>query len=261
MPLMGQLVVLKRNKGMASPYTCFMCGCGLSYICVDVTPMVVNLLVAGTYWDVATAMYFNCNGATLYYTVTNSAYWWASLPAIAKVNNTTQKGLVTGQSGRTTPIYASFTDQVVDNAWYPDYACHYYDVDCGDNNTANVVTVSISGPANVPLRASGSSGPNSINLTATGTPSGGSYSWSSTSSRVTLSNTTSATVTVTSASASSAVGDVPVTVTYTYNGKSSNATQNVTVRKPTSLYVESDTTDPNGKACSVNCLDGSPGCG
>mgnify|MGYP001082687970 CR=1 FL=1 len=135
----------------------------------------------------------------------------------------------------TAGVWASFTDQVVDNAWYPDYACHYYPYTSNDNGNANVVTVTASGPANVPLRAAGSSGPNTINLTATGTPSGGAYSWSTTSSKVTLSNTTSATVTVTSASASTAVGDVPVKVTYTYGGKSANATRNVTVQKPTKL--------------------------
>jgi len=129
------------------------------------------------------------------------------------------------------------------------------------NATANVVTVSISGRLNVPLRASGSTAPNTINLTATGIPSGGSYSWSTTSSKVSLSGTTSATVTVTAQSASASVGDVPVKVTYTYSGKSNNATQNVTLRQPTSLYLESAVTDLAGQACSVTCLDGSPSCG
>ncbi len=64
-------------------------------------------------------------------------------------------------------------------------------------------TVTISGPANVPLRGPGSSGLNSIQLTATGHPGGGTFHWRTSSTNVTLTNTISATATVTSQSESS----------------------------------------------------------
>jgi hypothetical protein len=69
---------------------------------------------------------------------TGSSTWWSNNTPVATVNNTTYKGRVTGQSGGTAGILASFTDQVVDNAWYPDYQCHYYPQTSSDNGTANV---------------------------------------------------------------------------------------------------------------------------
>ena len=255
-PVMGRLVVLQRHKSMASNYDCYICDCAPDYFDLDVDPAAIALLVYESILFEGEAWFQeHCNQNQWPYSV--SASFESLNPPVASV---TTGGTATGQSGGTASIKALYTD------YY--YTYDHVLIECIEHprqrtgyGTTTVVMVSISGPANVPLRAAGSSGPNTINLSATGTPSGGSYSWSTTSSKLTLSNTTSATVTVTSASASTAVGDVPVKVTYTYSGTSSNATQNVTVRKPTSLYVKSDTTDPNGKACTVNCLDGSPGCG
>jgi hypothetical protein len=193
----------------------------------------------------------DCNSAKFYYDVTTGAGWLSNLVSVATVDNLLHKGQVKGQGGGSAGISADWTgirytlNHITDE-------CDEIVVGKRGSGTDNVVTVSISGPVNVPLRASGSTGPNSINLTATGTPSGGTYSWSTTSSKVTLSNTTSATAVVTSASASSAVGDVPVKVTYTYNGKSSNVTKNVTVVKPISLSKTSDSANPTGHTCDPN---------
>jgi hypothetical protein len=255
LPVMGRLVVLQRHKSMASSYDCYICDCAPDFFDLDLDPAAIAILVYESILFEGEAWFReHCNQYQWPYNV--DASFQSLNPPVATV---TTEGTATGQSGGTATIKALYTD------YY--YTYDHVLIDCIEHprqrtgyGTTTVVTVSISGPANVPLRAAGSSGPNTINLTATGTPSGGSYSWSTTSSKVTLSNTTSATVTVTSASASAAVGDVPVNVTYTYSGTSSNATQNVTVRKPTSLYVESDTTDPAGKACTVTCLNGSPGC-
>ena len=115
-------------------------------------------------------------------------------------------------------------------------------------------SVSISGPAYVPLRTGASTGPNSMTLTSSVNPSGGTYSWTTSSNKVSLSNTSSANVTVTSAAASTASGDVPITLTYTVNGQSASATVNITVRKPSSLQLVSgsDTTDPAGHTCTAS---------
>jgi YD repeat-containing protein len=113
-----------------------------------------------------------------------------------------------------------------------------------------IPTVTIVGPNNVALRAAGSAAPNTIQLTAEPSEPGGTYSWTTTSTRVTLSNTTSQVVTVTSQSQSSSVSDVPIRVSYTTGGGTASATKNITVSKPTSLFLESDLTNPTGKACT-----------
>ena len=96
---------------------------------------------------------------------------------------------------------------------------------------------------------------NTTTIMATGSPSGGSYSWSTTSARVTLSNTTSSTVTVTAVSESATTGDVTINLVYTYDGK---ATPNVpipfTVQKPTFM-------DPilPGPGTAPSCPSGTSG--
>ena len=110
--------------------------------------------------------------------------------------------------------------------------------------------VTVSGPDKVPLRASGTSqGQNAIQLTASGTPAGGSYQWSTTSSQVSLSGTSTPQVTVTAVSASAMRDDVTVTVTYTVDGQSVSANKQLTVVKPTSLQRGTDDFNANGKDC------------
>ncbi|MBI1746221.1 MAG: hypothetical protein HYR55_06500 [Acidobacteria bacterium] len=109
-------------------------------------------------------------------------------------------------------------------------------------------TISVSGPSTVPLR-SGVIGQNNINLTAVGSPPGGAYSWSTTSNKVSLTNTDQPQVTVTSVSASTAQNDVIILVTYTVNGRSVTWQGYLTVVKPTSLTLASDSTNANGHTC------------
>jgi len=246
-PVMGRLVVLQRHNRIASGYDCHICDCDPDFFDLYVTPAsYIFLPDRSVLYDALAWFREHCNQYEWLYNV--DASFQSLNPPVATV---TTEGTATGQSGGTATIKALYTE------YY--YIYDHVLIDCIDHPrqrtgyaTAKVVTVSISGPANVPLRAAGSSGPNTINLTATGTPSGGSYSWSTTSSKVTLSNTTSATVTVTSASASTAVADVPVKVTYTYSGTSNTATQNISVVRPTSLNKTSDNTNPTGHTCDPN---------
>ncbi|MFQ5664110.1 MAG: hypothetical protein ACE5HL_09775 [Terriglobia bacterium] len=91
-------------------------------------------------------------------------------------------------------------------------------------------------------------------------PAGGTFSWSVNTNAVTLSPFGS-TAEYTVANPSASQGDTIITVTYTVNKRSATAqSAPITVHKPTSLFVESDTTNPTGKTCDVKCLDGSPGC-
>lgn len=205
----------------------------------------------------------SCNGACVEIVVGLS--FFSSNPAVAPVDSS---GLVTGVAPGTATITTTAGVEFFHFPGPNDPLCQV-DLPCAtcqrveesrDTPVTVQPTVEISGPDNVPLRAVGSTGPNSITLTATGSPTGGSFNWTSSSTKVTLTNASSASVTVTSAAESTAIGDVPISVTYTVNQQSGEATKNITVAKATSLFVESDTTDPTGTPCNVTCLNGSPGC-
>lgn len=99
------------------------------------------------------------------------------------------------------------------------------------------VNVSWSSPSNPP--AVPLSGPlptppgslpyvNSMVLTATGSPAGGTFSWTTSSNKVTLSNITStgstSSVTVTSVSKSASIMDVQIDLSYTYNNVTARPT-------------------------------------
>jgi hypothetical protein len=75
-------------------------------------------------------------------------------------------------------------------------------------------------------------------MTAQGAPAGGTYSWSTASTKVTLSGTNLQTVTVIGQSESTSQNDVTITVTYTLNGQGT-AQQSVTVQKPTFMQFDS----------------------
>ncbi len=109
----------------------------------------------------------------------------------------------------------------------------------------------ITGPNTVPLRASGSFGPNTIEIEGSGTPSGGNFQWSTSSGKITLTTLNNTRVRVTSVAASGSQNDIPITVTYTVNNQASAPfTFNIiTVVKPTSLQLISDTTDPDSHIC------------
>ena len=101
-------------------------------------------------------------------------------------------------------------------------------------------TVTISGPQNIPMLQSGAQGADSITVTATGNPTGGTYSWTALSggSNITILDDTSQSAILQSV----AVGTYTVQVTYTVNNKSGTATTVGRVQQPGSLGVISNTT-------------------
>ncbi len=91
---------------------------------------------------------------------------------------------------------------------------------------------------------------NSIIITGTATPAGGTWSWTTTSNKVSLMNANSATVTIKSITQSGAAGDVPIKLTYTYNGTTvENNDIKCTVQKPTSFEWYSTTIDKANTGC------------
>lgn len=103
----------------------------------------------------------------------------------------------------------------------------------------------------VPLR-NGNTGINSVTMKAEADFIGGSYQWSTTSNKVTLSNATSEVVTVTAVSASAQENDVVIKVTFTNEGGSATDQRAITVQKPTSMtFVSYGTANNDPETCAA----------
>ena len=108
LPVMGRLLVLRRNQGMAGSYQCTYCPCAATYESLTVDPAPYSLGVNSSYSYYADAEYGGCV-ATYYSDVTTSAGWTSDNTPVATVNNSTSKGLVTGVAAGTANITASPT--------------------------------------------------------------------------------------------------------------------------------------------------------
>ncbi len=116
---------------------------------------------------------------------------------------------------------------------------------CCDGTPTATPTVTISGPANAVVLCSGSNP--TIQLTANGQPSGGSYSWAITAGGAKIatdSGLLSATVTLHGTTPSDTRNDVMLQVAYTKCGTTVNATQTLTVQKPSSISDTGSATVP-----------------
>lgn len=130
----------------------------------------------------------------------------------------------------------------------------------GGDNVQPQVSVNCT-PQNLALGPTAPSSTTTGLCTATVSPSGGKYSWTVNTGTVTLVNPTSASPSFTAANASSSEGDTTISLTYTVNEQQATAQSSaITVHEPTSLQLDSDTTNPTGTTCSVTCLNGQPGC-
>ena len=112
----------------------------------------------------------------------------------------------------------------------------------------------------VPMRSGTvADGANYISYTATCNPSNGEFSWTTSSSNVTLENATGPTVTVYSAKASTSLNDTSIQVTCSLSGKTSAPVATaLTVQQPTRV-LKTGTDQTSAEAtCSVQ---GSTGCG
>jgi hypothetical protein len=260
-PVMGRVAVMMKAAGMASSYDCCTCACPLSFMGqVTVSPASFALLPTQTEALSCSAKFEDCNYYVYWYDDTSWAWWSSSDTSVVKMD-TSVNGQADAQSGGTATVTAQYTDC---GYWY--YNALTLTCDCSNNNTSgsgsatgSVVTVTISGPSAVPLRNGGSAnGVNTVQLTANVAPSGGSFSWSTTSNSITLSNTTSATATVTSVAASTSQGDTPVKVTYTYSGRAFPATSWITVQKPSVLIINGPDTTTSESTCNAGV---GTGCG
>ncbi|MGD1101518.1 MAG: hypothetical protein ABSA59_05575 [Terriglobia bacterium] len=249
-PVMGRLMIINRHAGMASNYDCCTCPCPstlMPYYAPEVTPYGAILAIGDSVQLDATVYYLVCNYLVYPEDVTDYVSWSEADQSGQSVATVNGQGVVTAQNQGIAQISTSEIDDCAnyyyDDSQWPPCTCVDWEGVAGVA-TINVTTSpSIWGPARVPLSTGGSNGQNSISLSAIVYPSGGSYSWTTSSSKVSLSGASSSTVTVTAVAASANRGDVPITLTYTYNNQPNSATANITVVQPSTLQVIGDTTN------------------
>jgi hypothetical protein len=250
----GRLEQADLEDGMSFTVACGAC-CPNSFVDAYMDPYYVSGGVGGSTQFTVYVQERNCFGSTLPWYPTG-AFYYSTNSSVASV---TSGGVATALYPGSTFIQGTISTETYRNcaaeAGNEEYCCDQTsspftcEAECQVQPSVTIDKTSPKVPYKDPIK--------SITLTATGTPSGGTFSWTTTSSLVTLSNATSATVTVTSVNPSMNKNDVPIKVTYTVNGASANATANATVQKPTSLAkVGTDsTTSPTA------CMAGSnPGC-
>lgn len=138
--------------------------------------------------------------------------------------------------GATSPFQSENVQDCTTLQTYP--PCPTHTIAAGSPGTV-APTVTISGPTNIAmLKAGAQGGGNSITLSATGNPGGGTFSWTAVSgqSNITILNATSQSAIVQSV----AVGTYTVQVTYTVNGKQGTAITVGSVQQPGQLGVISN---------------------
>jgi hypothetical protein len=195
------------------------------------------------------------------YNWTSNTQWSSSATGIATIQTTGQSspGMASGVGAGSVVFDASFgllsvnAGQICTQGTLPPCPTAYPVAQAPATVTPQVSVTS--GPTTILAFASGASSPQSyfVSITASGTPSGGSFSWTTSSGKVTLTNATTATVTVWAVADqfSAAAGDVSVQVVYTLNSvPSSPGTTTLTVLKPVSLTQTSSSSNPTAHTCS-----------
>lgn len=237
--------------GVNSTYSCLNC-CPDSYLDSYLLPSSDDGPISDTSQFTAFQINKNCYGTTGAAIVPSNVRWRSSNTGTATVNSS---GLVTHKY----PGSASIEGEWHVKTWEPLFESQICSLSLRFTaETAQVrvrPTVSISSNyTRIPLARSHQSNVHTfIYLTGGGYPTSGSYRWTTTSNKVTLSNTSSQSVTVHSAGASVSRNDVTVKLTYTLNGQSATATQRLTVVKPASLTASS--TSKGSYDCSEFNLD------
>jgi hypothetical protein len=109
LPVMGRLMVIHRQQGIASNYDCCICSCPFSYEpnLDHVSPGSSNVAVNGTVGLTFYAGYLDCNDIPWYYNESGAANWSSGNPSIATVNSS---GTVTGKSAGTTSVGGEYYD-------------------------------------------------------------------------------------------------------------------------------------------------------
>jgi hypothetical protein len=222
-------LTLDKTYGHAA-YGCAIC-CGLNVAFMYYDPLDV---LASSNGDQIVQAGDSCGGGTQ--TVTGDfPTWGTDNTAIA----TASKAVIHGVAPGTTNHYATSVPMYWGLKEYYPTCPTMQRTATAPTNVAPTVT--ISGSGYIAMLKSGSQGSDSTTLTATGNPSGGTYSWAAVSGQgnITILNATSQSATIQSV----AVGTFTVQVTYTVNSQPGTATAVGKVQQPGSLGVISNDTE------------------
>ena len=166
-----------------------------------------------------------------YVSTTNSAI--ASTSAGTQSSNIRVNG---NSAGTVTMSYEEFMTEYQPN--YPAQSCSVVQSQEPETGTTTVgLQIAFSNVKDLSLAKAGAiSAGTSNQITAIGSPAGGSFSWSTNNANVMLTNTSSNVVTTTAAS----VGAATITTTYTLNGESTSGNVKVNVFQPSSITSVAD---------------------
>ncbi|HEV2247601.1 MAG TPA: Ig-like domain-containing protein [Terriglobia bacterium] len=247
-PVAGRVVVFTKKSGTASSYDCCTTNCTASLTDIGFNPTHMILGLGATQQCAVYADFYDCNSVDYPRDETASASWSSSNTSIMTVSSS---GVVQGVGAGTANVNASYFGSTYDCA----NLCQASHTTV--SNSSNIVVIKV-GCSNLHLALGtgtpgAPTGTNSGTCTVTGTPSGGTYSWTSNKTTLTLAGTANATVTYTSNGPSSTMGDTVLTVKYTLNGQSGQASSTgITVHKPTSLQVVSGSYQSGGQTFTVS---------
>ena len=221
-------VTLDKTYGHAA-YGCSIC-CGYEDVFMEFNPLAVAV---GGYEDQDVFAADSCGGGQQNIT-DDFPTWWTGNTAIATASGHQINGVAAG----TTPHYAQSVKMYFGPKEYSPTCPLSSQQPIGTTNVTPTVT--ISGSGYIAMLSAGSSGSDSTTLTATGNPSGGTYSWAAVSGggNIKILNATSQSATIQSV----AVGTYTVQVTYTVNSQPGTAVAVGTVQQPGSLGVISNNT-------------------
>jgi hypothetical protein len=255
--LIGRAEVISRSERVSSSYSCFTC-CQDSGPIGGFNPHGYTIYVDGFEQTSSSGLYYDCYNNN-YWT---SIYWsslWTSNTNVATINGSEE---LYGVDGGFTYANGSYYF----SGWNTDgMDCYPYGYTAGDNAPVQVPSPEIIfNGSGVPL-ASGTPPANtwpsyvdSVTMHVNTNFTGGTFLWSTTSNKVTLTEAskTTDTVTVKSVSASAARNDVTIKVVWTIEGKPYEATKTTTVQKPASLKFVSYGAHENSAASCATGFQG-----
>ena len=116
-PVMGRLLVLRRNQGMASLYSCGSCPCPATFTgSVTLLPSYTDMFPGETRAFTGTALYVDCNGVPIFVSLLGG--WSSNNPSVAKLNGLVGNSMIVeGVATGTATISVSHT--AVNWIWYP----------------------------------------------------------------------------------------------------------------------------------------------
>ncbi len=247
--MVGRAEYADAARGVSTTFACSSC-CPDSVYQTWLDPLTMTLQVEGWGNFYPYQQNTNCYGTLLNPFLVPGIAWSSSTPSVlGSMRGGSFTGFLPGSAN-------------AEGGWE---VCHHYLINypimmCEESchqtfpyaptNVKPNVIIMVPDGTNIPLDNSGNPGvTRSIDLIAQVIPSGGTFQWTTNSSKVNLANSTSSTLTVNSVGASTSQNDVTVTVTYTVNGQSKTASKQLTVVKPSSLERLQDTFNPTGHAC------------